>query len=62
MLDSDFYRGRRLRMSSGIRALVRETEIRPNDLVMPYFVVETDDASFKKPISSMPGQYQLSVD
>jgi Delta-aminolevulinic acid dehydratase len=26
---------------------------------MPYFVVETDDASFKKPIASMPGQFQL---
>jgi len=61
MLDSDFYRGRRLRMSSGVRALVRENEIRPADLVMPYFVVETDDASFKKPIGSMPGQFQLSL-
>jgi len=61
MLDSDFYRGRRLRMNPGIRALVRENEIRPADLVMPYFVVETDDASFKKPISSMPGQFQLSL-
>jgi len=61
MLDSDFYRGRRLRMSPGIRAMVRETEIRPADLVMPYFVVETDDTSFKKPIGSMPGQFQLSL-
>jgi len=61
MLDSDFYRGRRLRMNPGIRALVRENEIRPADLVMPYFVVETDDASFKKPIGSMPGQFQLSL-
>ncbi len=61
MLDSDFYRGRRLRMSSGVRALVRENEIRPADLVMPYFVVETDDQSFKKPIGSMPGQFQLSL-
>jgi porphobilinogen synthase len=61
MLDSDFYRGRRLRMNPGIRAMVRENEIRPADLVMPYFVVETDDASFKKPIGSMPGQFQLSL-
>lgn len=61
MLESDFYRGRRLRMSPGVRALVRENEIRPADLVMPYFVVETDDADFKKPISSMPGQFQLSL-
>jgi len=61
MLDSDFYRGRRLRMSPGVRALVRENEIRPADLVMPYFVVETDDPGLKKPIGSMPGQFQLSL-
>lgn len=61
MLDSDFYRGRRLRMNPGVRAMVRENEIRPADLVMPYFVVETDDAGFRKPIGSMPGQYQLSL-
>lgn len=61
MLESDFYRGRRLRMSPGVRALVRENEMRPADLVMPYFVVETDDADFKKPIGSMPGQFQLSL-
>ncbi|MBA4356413.1 MAG: porphobilinogen synthase [Humidesulfovibrio sp.] len=65
MLESDFFadfhRGRRLRKSPGLRALVRENEIRPSDLVMPYFVVETDDVSFKKPIGSMPGQFQLSL-
>jgi len=64
MLDSDFadfFRGRRLRRSPGIRALVRENEIRPQDLVMPYFVAETDDKGFKKPIGSMPGQFQLSL-
>ncbi|MBU1230058.1 MAG: porphobilinogen synthase [Proteobacteria bacterium] len=58
---ADFHRGRRLRRSPGIRALVRESEIRPADLVMPYFVVETDDQAFKKPIGSMPGQFQLSL-
>lgn len=62
MLDSDFHRGRRLRMSPGVRALVRENEIRPADLVMPYFVAETDDRGFRKPIGSMPGQFQLSLD
>jgi len=61
MLDTDFYRGRRLRMNPGVRAMVRENHIRPEDLVMPYFVVETDDQSFKKPIGSMPGQFQLSL-
>ena len=61
MIPSDFYRGRRLRNSLTMRELVRENEVRPQDLIMPYFVVETDDDSFKKEISSMPGQYQLSL-
>jgi porphobilinogen synthase len=59
--SGEFHRGRRLRRSPGIRALVRENEIRPADLVMPYFVVETDDPGFRKPIGSMPGQFQLSL-
>jgi porphobilinogen synthase len=57
----DFFRGRRLRMNPGVRSLVRETSLSPADLVQPYFVVETDDASFEKEIGSMPGQYQLSL-
>lgn len=57
-----FHRGRRLRTSTTIRDLVRETVVRPEDLMMLYFVVETDDPNFKKPIDAMPGQYQLSVD
>jgi len=61
MIPSDFFRGRRLRTSLAMRELVRENAITANDLIMPYFVVETDDDSFKKEISSMPGQYQLSL-
>lgn len=61
MIPSDFYRGRRLRNSLALRELVRENEVTANDLIMPYFVVETDDDSFMKEISSMPGQYQLSL-
>lgn len=44
-----------------MRELFRETEIRPQDLIMPYFVVETDDPSFRNPVTSMPGQFQLSL-
>lgn len=58
---SEFHRGRRLRRSSTLREMVRETEIRPQDLMMLYFVAETDDQNFRKPISSMPGQFQLSL-
>ena len=57
-----FYRGRRLRRTPEIRTLVRETApLTTADMIMPYFVVETDDKSFRKEISSMPGQYQLSL-
>jgi len=58
---SGFYRGRRLRRTTGIRELIRETEIRPKDLIQPYFVVETEDKNFACEVPSMPGQYQLSI-
>lgn len=57
----DFHRGRRLRRTAVIRDLVRETVITKNDLIMPYFVVETADQAFEKPIGAMPGQYQLGL-
>ena len=60
---TSFHRGRRLRQSPQLRALVRETApLSREDLIMPYFVVETDDAAFRKEISAMPGQFQLSLD
>ncbi|MDR2893728.1 MAG: porphobilinogen synthase [Deltaproteobacteria bacterium] len=58
---NDFFRGRRLRSTPAMRALVRETSLRPQDLIMPYFVAESDDKKFRKPIGSMPGQFQLSL-
>ena len=58
---SSFYRGRRLRRSPILREMVRETSLAAADLIMPYFVVETDDPSFRQPIASMPGQFQLSL-
>jgi porphobilinogen synthase len=58
---SEFHRGRRLRRSATLREMVRETEVRPQDLMMLYFVAETDDDDFRKPIGSMPGQFQLSL-
>jgi porphobilinogen synthase len=54
------YRPRRLRQNAKLRALVRETELSVGDLVMPLFVRE--GSRLRKPISSMPGQFQLSVD
>lgn len=61
MIPSVFFRGRRLRTSLAMRELVRENEVKASDLIMPYFVVETDDDDFMKEIGSMPGQYQLSL-
>jgi len=57
----DFFRGRRLRMSPAVRRMVAETELRPQDLIQPWFVYETNDASYRKAIGSMPGQFQLSI-
>ncbi|EGJ50960.1 porphobilinogen synthase [Desulfocurvibacter africanus] len=56
-----FFRGRRLRRTPAIRDLVRENALSPNDLIQPWFVVETDDKNFEKPIGSMPGQSQYSL-
>ncbi len=51
---------RRLRMTEGIRAMVRETRLSPEQLIYPLFVCPGEGV--KKEISSMPGNYQMSVD
>ena len=53
-------RPRRLRRNGAIRAMVRETSLRPEQLVAPLFV--TPGVNRKKPINSMPGHAQISVD
>lgn len=55
-----FHRGRRLRSRSVLRDMVRESRLGREDLIQPYFVVEADP-NFKKPIGSMPGQFQLGL-
>ncbi len=55
-----YYRPRRLRRNDAIRELVRETNLSVNDLILPLFVVEGEN--IKNPISSMPGNDQLSID
>ena len=62
MAFGDFHRGRRLRRTAFLRDMVRETELRPDDLIQGYFVVDTPDPAFEKPLGSMPGQSQLSVE
>ena len=53
-------RHRRLRRSEAIRSLVRETRLTPDCFIYPLFVCEGEGV--RKPVSSMPGVYQLSVD
>jgi porphobilinogen synthase len=53
------HRPRRLRRSESIRSLVRETVVRPEDLIYPLFVVP--NSRQKAEIGSMPGVWQLRV-
>jgi len=51
---------RRLRYNPILRNLVSETSVSVNDLIYPIFICEGEN--IKKEISSMPGQFQLSID
>jgi porphobilinogen synthase len=53
-------RMRRLRRSEALRRMVRETRLSPDHLIQPLFVVPGQGV--RKPVSSMPGVAQLSVD
>ncbi|MBI3996159.1 MAG: porphobilinogen synthase [Candidatus Omnitrophica bacterium] len=54
------YRPGRLRQRAATRALIRETSLRVEQLVMPLFV--RAGKGVRAPIPSMPGQFQFSVD
>jgi porphobilinogen synthase len=54
------YRPRRLRSNENIRRMVRETTLSPDDFIYPLFVMH--GKGVKKEISSMPGNYQQSID
>ncbi|CAN7300898.1 porphobilinogen synthase [Rossellomorea sp. LjRoot5] len=60
MKDLQFNRHRRLRQSETMRALVRETHLRKEDLIYPLFVVEGEN--IKNVVPSMPGVYHISLD
>jgi porphobilinogen synthase len=53
-------RPRRLRRTPAIRRLVRETTLAPDNLLFPLFV--GPGKGVKREISSLPGQFQFSVD
>jgi porphobilinogen synthase len=54
------HRPRRLRRSTGLRNLVRETTLTAHDFILPLFVSEKVDQ--RRAIPSMPGVFQFSVD
>jgi len=51
---------RRLRQHAALRALVSETHLRADKLILPLFIKE--GSQIKNPIASMPGHFQWSVD
>src|SRR5689334_549338 len=53
-------RPRRLRRTEALRRLVRETHVAADQLVQPLFVVP--GRGVERPVASMPGVAQLSVD
>jgi porphobilinogen synthase len=53
-------RPRRLRRNAALRRMVRETRLTPDGFVYPMFITEGE--GFRKPVSSMPEVFQLSID
>jgi porphobilinogen synthase len=54
------HRMRRMRRTEALRSLVREMHLRPSALVYPLFLVPGE--GIRKPIASMPGVFNLSID
>jgi porphobilinogen synthase len=54
------YRPRRLRRTEALRRMVRETVLTVDNFIYPLFVIP--GKATRKPIASMPGQSQVSVD
>ena len=58
--NHNFSRSRRLRSHSTLRGLVRETTLTLHDLIDPLFVT-AEAGTVRRPISSLPGVFQLSL-
>ena len=59
-MDNLIFRPRRLRRTPLLRRMVQETQLDAADFIYPLFVRQ--GSSLRKPILSMPGQFQLSPD
>lgn len=53
-------RMRRLRKTEAMRSLVRETHLRPSQLIYGMFICEGEGV--RRPVASMPGVFNLSID
>jgi porphobilinogen synthase len=54
------YRPRRMRRTENLRRMIRETRLAPEDFIYPLFCVP--GSGIAKPIGSLPGQFNYSVD
>ncbi len=54
------HRPRRLRRTEGLRRMIREVQLDPGDFIHPMFVIP--GKGVRRPISSLAGQFQVSVD
>ncbi len=59
-MDTPFLRMRRLRQTPALRSLVRETHLQPSQLIQPLFLCPGEGV--RRPIGSMPGVFNLSLD
>ncbi len=54
------YRPRRMRRTENLRRMIRETRLAPEDFIYPLFIVPGQGIA--KPIGTLPGQFNFSVD
>ena len=59
-MELNIQRPRRNRKSDAIRAMVQETRIHPDNLIVPFFLLDGTDK--KEEISSMPGVFRFTID
>jgi porphobilinogen synthase len=59
-MEFPLIRMRRTRRTEALRSLVRETRLAPSQLIYPLFICPGEGV--RRPISSMPGVFNLSVD
>ena len=60
LIPEGAHRMRRLRATPQLRAMVTETHLRVDKLIYPFFIIEGKKQ--RKPISSMPGIHQQTID